>query len=40
MVGRAVLAIAVSSEASATASMIAAIARRLLADIGPSSGGV
>jgi hypothetical protein len=34
------LAIAVSSVASATASMIAAIARRLAADIGLSAGKV
>src|SRR5579859_3923240 len=40
MAGRAVLAIAVSSVASATASMIAAIARRLAALIGPSAGKV
>ena len=37
MVGRAVLAMAVSSVASATVSMIAAIARRLLADMGSSA---
>src|SRR3569832_680407 len=38
MAGSAVLAIAVSSVASATASMIAAIARRLAADMGASAG--